>query len=183
MKTLFVFIAAIVFCSATKAQTPSTIQWTPLDQSAQKADVKGDKNDKLIFIDFYTDWCGWCKRLDQSTYTDARVIDEINKYFVPVKFDAEGKDDVKFNGRTYSFIPSGSRGTHQFAIENCAKNGRIGYPTITILTPDGKQLSIEPGYKDADNMLLLLKYYGEGFYKTMNYQDFINAQKLNLMAN
>lgn len=48
----------------------------------------GEKN-KYIFVDAYTDWCGWCKVMDKQTFTDKKIIDFINQNFIPVRFEME----------------------------------------------------------------------------------------------
>ncbi len=57
--------------------------------------------DKPLFIDVYTSWCGWCKRMDQTTFKDPAVVSYLNANFHPVKFDAETKDTIQFLERTY----------------------------------------------------------------------------------
>ncbi len=137
--------------------------------------IKKDKVkvDKLIIVDFYTDWCGWCKRLDNETYKDAEVAALMNKYFYPVKFDAEQRDSVQFAGKQYRFKSSGSRGTNEFALEMASRpGGRIGYPTITIISAMGEKITVEAGFKNAEKMKVFLIYYGEGHYKTKDYVTF-----------
>ena len=65
---------------------------------------------KKVFIDLYTDWCGWCKKMDKETFTDPAVVKFINENFYAVKFDAEQEKDIVFNEKTFTFIKSGRRG-------------------------------------------------------------------------
>jgi thioredoxin-related protein len=59
------------------------------------------KNPKPFYIDVYTEWCGWCKRMDQTTFKDPELANYLNNFFYPIKFDAESKEPVNFGGRTY----------------------------------------------------------------------------------
>jgi len=165
--------------SFVKTELTDSIHWTTLqtvNKTVEKNIKKNKvKDDKLIMVDFYTDWCGWCKRLDKETYMDAEVIELTNKYFYAIKFDAEQKDSVEFAGKMYKLKAAGSRGTHDFAMEMGSRpGGRIGYPTISFIDPMGKKIAVEAGFKDAAKMKLTLIFYGEGHYKT---KDFITFQK------
>jgi thiol:disulfide interchange protein len=44
---------------------------------------------KYVLADVYTDWCGWCKRLDQQTFSDDKMISFLNGKFVCIKANAE----------------------------------------------------------------------------------------------
>lgn len=157
--------------------TVDTITWMNLADVNKIVEKNIKKNkvkeDKLIIVDFYTDWCGWCKRLDSETYKDPEVAALMNKYFYPVKFDAEQQDSVAFAGLNYKFKPSGSRGTNEFALTMASRpGGRIGYPTITIISAMGEKIAVEAGFKNAAKMKVFLTYYGEGHYKTKDYATF-----------
>lgn len=162
-----------------KQETASvdTITWMQLADVNKIVEKNIKKNkvkeDKLIIVDFYTDWCGWCKRLDSETYKDPEVAALMNQYFYPVKFDAELQDSVAFAGLNYKFKASGSRGTNEFALTMASRpGGRIGYPTITIISPMGEKIAVEAGFKNAAKMKVFLTYYGEGHYKTKDYATF-----------
>lgn len=92
MLTRLAYRAAILLCvcvcismAAPGAQAAGGIKWAK-SYSAAVAEAKA--TDKLVMIDFYTDWCGWCKRLDKDTYTDSRVIALAGR-MIPVRVNAE----------------------------------------------------------------------------------------------
>jgi thioredoxin-related protein len=149
------------------------IQWLTLEEASKMS----AKENRPLLIDFYTDWCGWCKKLDATTYQDPAVIDYINQYFYAVKFNAESKESYEFNGKTYQNKSKGARSTNEFALEYAARNGRLGYPTTTFMFANGEKLMVLPGYQDASQMALLLKFLGEEHYKTMDYQQFVQNEK------
>ena len=144
---------------------PPAVKWVSLDYALKNA----AKNEKIILIDFYTDWCGWCKVMDKKTYTDLPIIQYMNQKFYAVKFDAEGKDTVSYKGREYSFV-SDLR-CNQFAYK--ILNGNMGYPTTVFMNASGDVLTPVPGYLDAPTLESLLKYYGERNHeKGVKYDDF-----------
>jgi thioredoxin-related protein len=62
--------------------------------------AKAVKENKILLVDVYTDWCGWCKVMDRETYTDAEVIQAVNKDFVTVKLNPEKNRTYKFGDKS-----------------------------------------------------------------------------------
>ena len=150
----------------TQATVAKTITWLPLKDAL--AQSKASK--KKILIDFFTDWCGWCKRMDKTTYEDPQVIEALNRYFLPVKFNAEREDSVNYRGVPYTMKAQGIRSTHEFAIH--ILSGKMGYPTTSFLGMDHDLLTNIPGYIQADEMTMILKFFGENKHLSMSYDDF-----------
>lgn len=97
-KVLFTLVL-IVTASASFAQKhKGPINWLSL----QEADSLYKINPRPMFIDVYTDWCGWCKRMDATTFQDQNIANYLNANFYPVKLDAETKDSINFKGRQYT---------------------------------------------------------------------------------
>lgn len=156
-----------------KANPEGDIKWTTIDKAV--SETKSD-NKKFILVDLYTDWCGWCKKMDEGTFTEANIVALMKANFTAVKFNAESQNAVTFNGKSYGFNKNGSRGTNQLALDLGSNNGKLGYPTIVVLDADGNKLQSFPGYKDVETMSAILKYYQSGSYKTMDFQQFQSGQ-------
>lgn len=126
----------------------SSIVWL----SIEEAENLTDKSPKKIYVDFYTDWCGWCKVMDKKTFTDKDVIQYMNTHFYAVKFDAESTQNVTFNGVMYN-RHSGMNG---FAAKILGH--RAGFPTSAFFKEDKTVLEVAPGYKDAGRFMSELKH-------------------------
>jgi thioredoxin-related protein len=142
--------------------------------SIEEADKLIKDNPRPIFIDTYTDWCGWCKKLDKETFSNPVVADILNTRFYPVKFDAEGKENISFQGRL--FVNDGKSGkTHQLAVS--LLQGQLAYPTVVFLNEKGQLLSPVPGYRTAKEMEELLSFFAEKVYEKQNFEDFQKSFK------
>src|SRR5690606_3885456 len=108
--------------------------------------------EKSLFIDFYTTWCGWCKKMDSSTFMEAEVIKHINENYIPVKFNAETKEDVTFRGKTYKYIRGrNGRGVNSFAYFSL--QGKLSYPAYAVMNNEGELKKIMLGYMPKDKFI------------------------------
>ena len=90
---------------------------------------RAKEQNKVVFVDFYTTWCGPCKALDKTTWKDERVATWLGEKTVPLKIDAE-------------------------AFEKLATDYRIeAYPTLLFVRPDGTQMGRIVGYRSAEDFL------------------------------
>jgi len=125
---------------------------------------KAQQTDKRkVMVDLYTDWCGWCKRMDKATFQHDKIANVLNEKFHAVKFDAEDKGTISFNGKDHSFVKSGRKGYNQLA--HSFANGRLSYPTIAFLDEDLNRISSFPGYKAPGQFDALLNYIAGDQYK------------------
>ncbi len=123
------------------------IQWMDLSQAmaAQK------EAPKPIFIDVYTDWCGWCKVMDKKTFSQEKVASYMNENFYPVKFNAEKAGPVTMGGREYTLVPAGRKQVHSLAY--ALLDGNLGYPAYVVLDENLQRSGFFKGYKDAPSFM------------------------------
>jgi thioredoxin-related protein len=114
-----------------------------------------------VLVDVYTDWCGWCRRMDRDVYSRADVREYLSRRFVTVKLDAESSSPA-----TYA-----EERTTERAL--ATRFGVKGYPTTVFLRPNGERLVNVPGYVPPERFLLLLQYIGDGHLERgVSFEDF-----------
>lgn len=129
------------------------------------------KEPRPFVIDLYTDWCGWCKVMDRETYSNKQVIAYISKNFYPVKYNAESKDSLIWNGRTFNYMAQYR--TNEWAVY--LTGGRLSYPTTVFLVEPGGQPAPLAGYLKVKEFEPPLRFFGDGAYKTQNYPTFMKT--------
>ncbi|HPG05407.1 MAG: DUF255 domain-containing protein [Saprospiraceae bacterium] len=146
------------------------IHWITWDEAVKL----NASNPKKVFVDVYTDWCGWCKRMDATTFKDPKVVEYISNNYYAVKLDAEQKDDIVFQGNTFKWIAAGRNGIHQLAY--ALLDGKMSYPSYVTLDESFARILISPGYKQVDGLMKELVYANEEKYKTMTFAEFQKAR-------
>ncbi|MBG0859835.1 MAG: DUF255 domain-containing protein [Bacteroidales bacterium] len=142
----------------------------------QEAENMLKKAPRPLFIDTYTDWCSWCKKMDKETFSHKVIADILNNKFYPVKFNAEGKESITFLGQ--KFINDGKAGNaHQLAV--ALLRGQLSYPTVVFLTQENNEYAISqvPGFREARDMEVILSYFADKAYKTQKWEDFQKSFK------
>ena len=146
-KKTILALFCLLFCSVGSAQ----IKWNTIEQ-ASEAKI----GTKLYFIDFYTSWCGYCKKMDKETFTNPTVAKIMNKYYYPVKFDAESSKTFTWFGKSYGPGQGRRNNTHEFA------RGVRGYPTFGIYRADGTPVQAIPGFIPAKDFIIIHWYFASG---------------------
>ena len=169
------FIISLIIFSAffpglLRAQASAEkINWLTFQQAVELA----KKNPRKILIDVYTDWCGWCKKMDAETFTHPVIVRYINENFYAVKFNAEQHEDVVFQNHTFRFVNNGGRGYHELAA--ALLNNQLSYPSMAYLDENLQLLGAIPGFRQAKDLEPILKYIREDVYKKMAYDKFLQT--------
>jgi uncharacterized protein YyaL (SSP411 family) len=134
------FILALTFIILTNSFKPAAeIKWLGFNEGYKLA----KKHKKIMLIDTYTEWCGWCKRMDRDTYEKSEIAELVNKDFVAIKFNPEVAATYTFQGKTYS-------GNELAGV--ISDNQISGYPTTVFIQPKTIKKKIFVGYRNADQM-------------------------------
>ncbi|MGN6248040.1 MAG: thioredoxin family protein [Ginsengibacter sp.] len=165
-KVVFAFVACFFVFSFAKVKPTEKekINWLSMDQ----LNAKMKAEPKPVLIDIYTDWCYWCKVMDKKTYNNSKVISYINQHFYAARMNAETKDPVKWNNKSYQYDPANK--VNDFALY--ATRGQLAFPN-TVIFPEAQQTPAAiPGFMEPKEIEVILKYFGEGAYKTQNFNEY-----------
>jgi thioredoxin-related protein len=112
------------------AGAPGIAWFEDFEQALEAASFE----ERLVFVDFHTSWCGWCRKMERETYRDPKVV-LLSSSFVCVRVDAEKRADV---ARTY---------------------GARAFPTFAFLQPNGVALQTIRGYLPPERFAAVLEGY------------------------
>lgn len=152
---VFSFICLAAFPSFSQKK----VNWLTWEQAMEK---NKDEQRKIV-VDIYTDWCSWCKKMDKYTFEADNIADYLNDNYYPVKFDAERKETIIYNGKEYKFINRGKNGYHELAAE--LLKGKLSFPTVVFLDENSKLIQSIPGYQDSKTFEMIIKYFAEDYFK------------------
>lgn len=175
MKRLIFGVGVVLMGMAILAMKPTstegTVDWMTFEEAVEKSKTEKRK----IFIDVYTDWCGWCKVMDKNTFSEPKVAKILNEEFYPVKFNAEQRENVTFNGNTFKFVPSGAKGYHELAA--ALLNNKLSYPTVVFLDEEFRMIQPLAGYQKPEEFHKIIQYIGEDHFKTLTWNDWQSKYK------
>jgi thioredoxin-related protein len=172
---LFIILSIAIFhpCSITaqEKQKPAGKEGAVKWYSFEDAYKLSKKKPKKMFIDVYTDWCGWCKKMDAETFANPTIAKYMNEHFYCVKLDAERKDTIVLDGKTFvNPNPTGRRSTHQLAAE--LLRGKMSYPSYVFLSDKGQMLTVVAGYQQAREFEGVLSYFGTDSYLKSTWEEY-----------
>jgi len=129
-----------------------------------------NKEPKKIFVDVYTDWCGWCKRMDQTTFADSTIIATMNANFYAVKLNAEQKESIMWRDMEFKWVAGGRSGFNSLALEILDR--QMSFPSFVMLDKEFARIAISPGYKEPPALLKELKYASDELYRKMTWEEY-----------
>ncbi len=136
------------------------IQWLSYGDGVAKAAAEN----KPMLIDFWTDWCHWCKVMDKDTYGNEEVRRRLVQQFVTVKVDAESGQLQGAQGAA-----TGVELARSFQVNS--------YPTTWFVDSQGKKIDALPGFVPPDQFAIILDYIASGAYKTQKFQEYQAARQ------
>jgi thioredoxin-related protein len=128
-------------------ENKSPVEWNAYEEGV----ARGKKDGKKVFLNFYADWCQYCKVMDQKTFKNASVVAYLNEHFIPVRVDSDKRKKL----------------AREFNVQSL--------PVSWFIAEDGENIGSQPGYVPPDMMLPLLKYIQTDSYKEMDFQKFMEG--------
>ena len=163
----FIFLTVISFLTFSAS---AQVKWHTIEEALEiNKDAK-----KKIFMDIYTEWCSWCKKMDKATFQDPQIAAYLNENYIAVRLDAEQKEDIQVRKKTYKYVKNGFRGYNEFAIE--ILRGRMSFPTVVFFDEKLNIIQSLPGFQDKDRFSMIMKYFAEDHYTQVPWSRFMREQ-------
>lgn len=150
-------------------QGDTKVQWITWEEVQLKASTENKK----IFVDVYTDWCTWCKKMDAATFQKAHIAEYLNENYLSIKFNAEQRDEIIINGIVYKYVRAGRKGYHELA--NKITMGNLQYPTVVFLDENMDVIQPIPGFIDAERFEILMTFFAGDYHKTTPWRKYANS--------
>jgi len=167
-QTLYLTLLLLITFLFSNAQE---INWLTIEE----AEEANKKEPKKILIDVYTDWCGWCKKMDATTFKDKDLVAYLNQKFYCVKLDGEDKGTLTFKGEEFNFIKQGRRGYNELAAGFL--KGKMSYPSLVFLDEELVVLQVIKGFRSAEELNPILTFLGDNIYENSKWKDYIKETK------
>lgn len=167
-RTFFLILSIITFGCTAHSQKGGAdlVKWYTFEEAVEL----NSQNPKKIFIDVYTDWCSWCKVMDEKTFSHPEIADYLNENYYPVKFNAESTEPVHFANTVFENNGKGRRSMHDLAV--ALLQGKMSFPSVAYLDENNQLLTAVPGYLTPVQIEPILVFFGEDHYKGKNWEEF-----------
>lgn len=127
-----------VICLGMAASAPAQVQgpalpglqWSSLDQALHTA--KSEK--KAVFVMVYADWCGYCHKMEATTFRDPQFVAKLNAAFVPAKLNGESPRIMKLDKVSLS------------ETDWAQSQGVQGFPSLIVVDAKGRTVVMYPGF-------------------------------------
>ncbi|MFT4737752.1 MAG: thioredoxin-related protein [Cyclobacteriaceae bacterium] len=154
------------------------LQWLTMEEALKL----NEKEPRKILVDMYTDWCGWCKRMDIEVYANPGIVEYLNANYYNVKFNTEKyKENIEYAGKTFKYIPApqgGRNGIHELAY--LLMNKKASYPTTVFIDEALQPIQSIPGYQKVDFFEIVITYIGEDKYKDTPWAEYQTSYSRNI---
>lgn len=152
---LLLFVSGVTFSAG-------NLKWYSFNEGMQKAKAQN----RQMIVDFYADWCSWCKVMDEKTFSDKTIKQILARDYILVRIDTEKNQTINFDGSTFT--------TREFQ----AYMRVTGLPTLAFFDAKGKPITLLPGYVTAEQLKPILGYISSECYsKDVSFDQYVSANE------
>jgi len=140
------------------------IEWLRMNEALEQQ----EDNPKKILLFVYTEWCGYCHKMNEKTFVHKDVIKYVNKHFYAVNFNGEGTETVNYKDFEYTnpnYDPKRKGRNYQHFFADALEI--TSYPAIVFFDEKGDIISPVKGYKSAEDLEIYLKMVASDDYKSV----------------
>lgn len=137
----------------------ASVPWLGVNEGLKRARETG----KPVVVNFYADWCGWCRKMDAEVFRDREVAGALERGYVPVQVrtDRDAGEVIRYRNHTLTL--------REFTM----MLGVQGLPTVVFLESDGALITKIPGFIEKPMFLSLLGYIGDQCYrKSVSFEEY-----------
>jgi thioredoxin-related protein len=139
------------------AQMNEELRWHRWDEGVTATQISGN----YMLVDVYTDWCGWCKKMDREVYAHPQIQRLLAASFVLIKLNAESTNLI-------------TNGSNQYTELELAKMlGVASYPTTLVYNRQFQLISRFSGYREPEKFIRYLKYIRRNHYTQYTFQEYL----------
>ena len=126
---LMLCLSIFLFSIPSICLSADVIKWYSYDEGIKL----GKSQNKKIFINFYADWCGYCTKMDKTTFANPEVVAYLNKNFISIKINNDKEKNL----------------SDQYRVR--------GLPSNWFLAENASKIQNYPGYLETERFLSILK--------------------------
>lgn len=159
------------------APTSRKIEWISWEEAVKRNETVPKK----FFVDLYTDWCGWCKKMDKTTFVNDSIEAYMSQNYYCVKLDAETRDSIRFQNNVFTFVVLQKMGDRDVGYNTLALSlldQQMSFPSFVFLTERFERVMISPGFKQPQQLMPELRFVAEEHYKTAKWEDFEKSYRM-----
>ncbi|PHI19565.1 hypothetical protein CEQ90_11865 [Lewinellaceae bacterium SD302] len=165
LRSFLLLLNAVFFFGSVSAQTELNVY------RFEQLDSLRSIEDRPVVVFLNTDWCRYCRKMENVTFQDEWIATTLNEHCYFVNQNAEQPEPITYRGKTFNFRPTGNNtGVHELA-EILVLTGnseepatitegnvaKLSFPTTVILGPGDERIFLHKGYLGRREMRAVLE--------------------------